>query len=291
MKKLLLVFALLLIPGFIWGCGYDFDPAQVVATTLPVYEFTNALCEGTNITVTRLITEEISCLHDYSLQTRQMRAVEGAQLVAISGGGLEAFLSDALFSAKNIIDASHNIQLDCHEGQHQEHSRHSHDVDPHFWLSPTHAKTMVDNICRGLIEYYPAQKELFLKNQAALIQKLDQLESYGKETLSQINCRELVSFHDGFTYFAQAFDLHILKAVEEESGSEASAAELIEIINIVNENKLPAIFTERSGSTSAASIIAAETGAKIYQLDMAMSGDSYFEAMYHNINTLKEALG
>ena len=53
---------------------------------------------------------------------------------------------------------------------------------------------------------------------------------------------------------------------------------------------LPAIFTERSGSVSAASIIARETGVKVYQLDMAMAGDDYFAAMYHNIDTLKEAL-
>ena len=83
----------------------------------------------------------------------------------------------------------------------------------------------------------------------------------------------------------------IVKAVEEESGSEASARELIEMITLVEENALPAIFTETSGSTSAAGIIARETGCGQYTLDMAMSGDSYFNAMYHNIDTIKEALG
>ena len=82
----------------------------------------------------------------------------------------------------------------------------------------------------------------------------------------------------------------ILKAIEEESGSEASAAELIELIEEVEHHKLPAIFTETSGSSSAASVISRETDAAIHTLDMAMAGDSYFDAMYHNINTLKEAL-
>ena len=79
--------------------------------------------------------------------------------------------------------------------------------------------------------------------------------------------------------------------MEEESGSEASAAELKELIYLVREHRLPAIFTEKSGSASAAGIISKETGASVYSLDMAMSGDSYFDAMYHNIDTLKEALG
>ena len=78
--------------------------------------------------------------------------------------------------------------------------------------------------------------------------------------------------------------------MEEESGSEASARELIHLIEEVEHHSLPAIFTERSGAESAASIISRETGTKQYVLDMAMAGDSYFDAMYHNIDTLKEAL-
>ena len=85
--------------------------------------------------------------------------------------------------------------------------------------------------------------------------------------------------------------MHILRAVEEESGSEASARELIELIEEVEHHSLPAIFTEKSGSVSAAGIIARETGCGSFPLDMAMAGDSYFEAMYHNIDTVKEALG
>ena len=78
--------------------------------------------------------------------------------------------------------------------------------------------------------------------------------------------------------------------MEEESGSEASAAELKHLIEEVRHHKLPAIFTEVLGSTSAARIIADETGISVYTLDMAMYGDGYFNAMHHNIDTLKEAL-
>ena len=79
--------------------------------------------------------------------------------------------------------------------------------------------------------------------------------------------------------------------MEEESGSEASALELRELIELVEAHRLPAIFVERSGSDAAAKIIAAQTGVKIFTLDMAISGDDYFDAMYHNIDTVKEALG
>ena len=119
---------------------------------------------------------------------------------------------------------------------------------------------------------------------------LDALRSYGEEALASLRCRELISFHDGFSYFAESFDLTILEAVEEESGSEASAKELIHLIEEVEHHQLSAIFTEKNGSASAAEIIARETGCAVYTLDMAMAGDSYFDAMYHNIDTIKEAL-
>ena len=112
-----------------------------------------------------------------------------------------------------------------------------------------------------------------------------------RNRLSSLSCRELITFHDGFSYLAESFDLTILEAVEEESGSEASAQELIELVELVQSHQLPAIFTESNGSASAADIIAAESGAAVYTLDMAMAGEDYFEAMYHNIDTIKEALG
>jgi ABC-type Zn uptake system ZnuABC Zn-binding protein ZnuA len=109
--------------------------------------------------------------------------------------------------------------------------------------------------------------------------------------LEYLHSRNLVTFHDGFSYLAQAFDLEILHAIEEESGSEASASELIEIINLIEANNIRTIFTESNGSVSAADIISKETNVAVKELDMCMGSRSYFDAMYHNIDTLKEALG
>ena len=278
MKRLFVcLLALLLLSA---GCA-PAEKAQVAATTLPVYEFTSRLCQGTDISVTRLVTENVSCLHDYSVSVRQMRAVESAQLVVISGAGLEHFMED-LLSGREAVDASAGIELAESEED---------GFDPHIWLSPELAKVMVERIRVGLTEKYPQYGEIFRENARLLSDELDALQSYGEEALSSLSCRELITFHDGFGYFADAFDLEILEAVEEESGSEASAFELKHLISLTNQHKLPAIFIERSGSDSAARVIAAETGVKVFTLDMAMSGDSYFDAMYHNIDTIKEALG
>lgn len=288
MKK---IFLLLLPVLLLYGCSRE-PTADIAATTLPVYDFTSALCQGTPLTVTRLVTEEVSCLHNYSLNVRQVQAAEAADVIVQSGAGLEEFLHD-LLQDKAVIDPSEGIDLLCPEEEHDhdhDHQGHSHEEDPHIWLSPENAAVMAENICRGLCLRYPQYQEIFQSNLPSLLEQLDALQAYGEQKLTGLSCREMIPFHDGFSYFAQSFGLTIVEAVEEESGSEASAKELIHLIELVREHDLPAIFVEKNGSSSAASILSRETGVKVYTLDMAMSGSSYFDAMYHNIDTIKEAL-
>ena len=289
MKKTIALLGILMI--MLCGCQTQGKTADIAATTLPVYEFTLHLCQGTDLTVAQLVTESVSCLHDYALNVGQVKTVEGARLVVISGAGLEEFMED-LLQDKPIVDASEHIPLleSCHEHDHHEDHSHHSEADAHIWLSPENARIMAENICRGLIAQYPQHTAVFEKNLATLQQKLQELIEYGNSELSNLNSHEIITFHDGFSYFAEYYGLHILSAVEEESGAEASAAELKEMITMVNAHQLPAIFVEKNGSDSAASIISSETGAAVFTLDMAMSG-SWFDAMYHNIDTIKEALG
>lgn len=279
------------------GCSPKQPDPDITATTLPVWQFTSLLCEGTPLRVDRLITEEVSCLHDYTLTVDQMKAIEGSRLVVISGAGLEEFLQESLTGAETVVDSSEGIELlegGCHHDHETEEAaepEHRHETDSHIWLSPDNAAIMAENICDALCREYPDRAPVFLENLKALTARLAELESYGETQLSSLSCREILTFHDGFGYLAHEYDIEILEAIEEEAGAESSAKELIHLIALVEERGLPAIFVEKSGSGSAAGIIAAETGASLYTLDMAMSGDDYFSAMYHNIDTLKEALG
>ena len=292
MKKIIITILLFSI-FLLSACSRFSTEYDIVATTLPVYSYTAALCGNTNLSVGRLITDNISCLHDYSLQVRQMRMIEDADIIVISGVGLEDFMEDILHNAQNVVDASENAHV--HSGGHTHaHSREDHthhqDHDPHIWLSPENAKFMAQNICQALCIQYPDYCEVFKNNLQALLVQLDELQEYATNQLEDLSCRELITFHDGFAYLAESFDLTILEAIEEESGSEASAKEIINLANLIESHHIPAIFTETNSSDACASILQSETGVNVFTLDMAMTGDSYFDSMYHNINTLKEAL-
>lgn len=294
MKKISVFLSILWILSLFSGCSPAEAAPQIAATTAPVCQFTEILCQDTNLTVTRLITESVSCLHDYTLQVSQMRAAEASEVIILSGAGLEEFMGDWLDSGK-CIDSSADVPVislgEDHAHQHEHGHEHNHEHDPHIWLSPINAKMMAQSICSALAERYPADADTIKGNLPGLLSRLDALQAYGEENLSHLTTQEMITFHDGFAYFADCFGLTILEAVEEESGSEASAQELKHLIHLVEEHNLPAIFIEVNGSSSAASVISRETGAKVFTLDMAMAGDDYFESMYHNIDTIKEALG
>ena len=167
-------------------------------------------------------------------------------------------------------------------------------------MDPACAQDMMAVIAQGLGEALYgddwASHGEFHTNQLVAKDVLEQARQRWAEQLAPLAGAELITFHDGFQYFARAFDLTLLKAIEEEEGAEASAAEIQEIAGLIAEYDIPAIFTEVNGSDATANAIARETGVAVEQLDMIMSGGGtgigpYIDAMQGNIDTIVEALG
>ena len=282
MQKKCLLPVLLALLMLLSGCRSQAQPAQIAATTLPVYEFTSRLCEGTPLTVTRLVTESVSCLHDYTLTVAQMEKIGRADVVVLNGLGLEDFMEDALQTAKQTITASTGVEtLPGEDGD-----------DPHIWLDPANAIRMCRNIADGLSAVYPDKQAQITQNLQSVTAEYQAAQAYGDETLRALSCRELVTFHDGFSYFARAFGLTIAAAMEIEEGSEPSAREIETIIHLVEDRQIPAVFCEENGETLTAQTVANETGAALYALTMGMGEGEMgcTDAIYKNIDTIREAL-
>ena len=282
MKRRIIVILLMLC--LLSGCAGGSRAAQVdiLATTAPVAHIAGAVTAGSGLTVGTLISEPVSCLHDYALSVAQMEAVEQAKLVICSGAGLEDFMGDALAGCETVIEASAGLALlPGEEGE----------ADPHVWLAPENMIAMTRTVETALAGLYPAQAALFAENADVLCRQLEELQTYGEEQLAGLRCRKLVTFHDGFAYFAHAFGLEIAASMEIEAGSEPSARELEEIIRLIREQDIPAVFTEINGTADAAELVARETGCAVFSLDTAISTTNYLSAMRRNIDTIKEALG
>lgn len=273
-------------------------PLHILATTYPVYLFTTAVTDGVEgVEVSLLVNSQSSCLHDYTLTTTDMKEVETADVIVMNGVGLEDFMDDALAASQApVIDCSEDVVLLPYEGHkdhdHMENEEAGDHYDPHIWMSPDNAAQMMQNIRDGLSKQLPQAEQMMTDNVVRADTRLTEEIPALSDSLSQ---RGLITFHDGFQYFSNAFDLNLLKAIEEEEGSEASASDIQEIIDLIRQYDIPAIFTEKKGSTATADAIARETGVKVYQLDMIMSGEGsglqpYLDAMNANISTIAEAL-
>lgn len=274
------------------------DNLTIAATTYPVYLFTTAVTQGVEgVEVKLLVNQQTSCLHDYTLTVNDMKVIEGADVIVLNGAGLEDFMDDALAaSGAAVIDCSQGIGLLPYAG----HADHDHGededegdhYDPHIWMCEENAAVMMNNIAHGLGALDAAHLDTYTENSeaAAALLPADPLAD------GELACPYLITFHDGFHYFAQDNGLTLLKSIEEEEGSEASAADIREIISLIGEYDIPAIFTEVNGSDATAQAIARETGCKVYTLDMIMSGDGtgiqpYVDAMNANYDTILQALG
>lgn len=279
LKRLLLLTMTL---ALLVGCGSENiaenQEDTILATTYPMYWLCTNLLENTQgIQVEALITEQVSCLHDYTLTTTQMRSIEGADLVVLSGAGLEHFMESALSSVSQdkLVDSSVGIELI--------------DDDPHIWLDPERYAQQAENVGAALEEKYPDQADTILKNTLRFTQELRELkETLNVELQSASVDKNIITFHDGFAYFADAFGLNILAAIEEEEGAEPSAAEIREICTLVEEYDLNRVFVEVNGSTAAAEIISEETGVTYRPLSTIMSETEggYQAAMEENIRQL-----
>lgn len=298
-------------------CGCTQAPAEeeklhILATTYPVYLFTTALTQGVEgVEVSLLVNAQTSCLHDYTLTVKDMKAIEEADVIVMNGAGLEDFMADALSQSEAaVIDCSENIQLlpSLEHGEHEGHD-HEEEQDPHYWMDPRRASAVVKAIADGLSALDPAHGDtygrrwiLLYDRMGGTVQDLDMAQLMLVNATSSAfpledlcSTTQFITFHDGFQYFAQAFGLDLLKAIEEEEGSTASAQEIKEVVALIEEYDIPAIFVEKNGSRSTAEVIARETGCAIYELDMLMSGDGtgiepYLDAMTANLKTIAEAL-
>ncbi len=196
-------------------------------------------------------------------------------------------------------EEEHDHDHDDEDASTEEEHDHDHDYenDPHYWMSPITAATMVETIAAELAILDPANADIYTANAAAAVEKLLAAQEDFSTQLESLSARDLITFHDGFAYFAAAFDLDLLVSIEEEEGQEASAMVIAEIITIIGEHKVPTIFTEDYSSDSTAKAIASETGVNILCLSMMMSGeaenagiDTYIEIMQNNINVIIEGL-
>ena len=299
MKKAILTVVLAILLA-LPGCAPAAEDARltVVCTTYPIYLFASSMAEGVDgVRVERLDTGSTGCLHDYTLSMGDMKKLERADVIALNGAGLEEFLEDALAASDAaVIDCSQGVELleslsHNHDGDEEDGHDHGH-WDPHYWMDPRRAAGMARNLEAGLSDADADHRSNYQTGCTRVLEMLDRCRtSMGVFDGGRPQFPGLITFHDGFQYFAEGCGLPLLASIEEEAGSEASAREIVEITRLVKEYHIPVIFTEVNGSDATANAISRETGCRVARLTMLMDGpegdlEAYYTGIAENVSAI-----
>ncbi|MBS7241633.1 metal ABC transporter substrate-binding protein [Treponema sp.] len=268
----------------------DTNTIKITATFYPLYVSLLNITDGVEgIELSLLAPPDTGCLHDYQLTTKDMKKIENSNILVANGAGMEDFIEKILETKKDsLIIASEGFELT--------------DNNSHVWVSPEGAIHQTQRIVEGLSHLDPSNATKYVMNGNAYLLKLQNLRNHMHSILDEYSGKKIVTFHEAFPYFASEFNLEIASVIEREPGEAPGPKELKEQISEINSiisdgNKI-ALFAEPQYSSSAAEIIAKETGLKVYELDPCVTGnlkseyikDSYITAMKKNAEVLKEAL-
>ncbi len=308
MRKLLpLLLCVLMGSASLSGCTrQSAKPADflVVGSIYPVYITLLNLTEGVDGVEAKLMTDtQAGCLHDYTLLPGDMKKLESADLFVINGAGMESFLNRVAEGVPGltVLDASEGIALLEEHGHEEEdaHDGHDHDHDhdgpnPHVWTSVSRYIAQVENIARGLCERDPDRAPLYEKNRDRYLASLRTLQADMQTALSEAPDLRIITFHAAFEYLADDFGLTVEAVIETEPDESPSPRRLVELIELVREHRITAVFAEPQYSSASAKVVARETGCALLTLDPIVTGadnpDAYLEGMRRNTETLLESV-
>ena len=320
MKKRLL--CLLLTLALLGCCGCAAAPQdgddrlQVVCSLFPYYDFVRAI-GGDHVSPTLLIPAGRET-HSFEPTPLDVITLSQADVFVYNGGEGELWVEEILESAgENIafslrmmdhIDALEEEIVEGMEGgdhghdhEHEE-DEHHHEItyDEHIWTSPVGAKELCRAICETLCAADSAHADEYRANLDAYLAQLDQLDAEFRSVVADAQRCTLV-FGDRFPllYFCKTYGLDYRAAFHGCAGdTEPSLATLKYLIDKVDEEEIPVVYTIELSSQKVANAIAETTGAKVARLHSCQNvtrqefdaGETYLTLMQANVAALKEGL-
>lgn len=246
---------------------------------------------GDRVNVTSLVSANGDS-HVYTPAPSDAKRIADSRLVIINGLGLEGWLPRLVKSAggkADIVTATTGITPRKQDGH----------ADPHAWQAVPNAGIYAGNIRDALIAADPASAATYRANTDAYQAKLDQLDKEIREAVAGIPQarRKVISTHDAFGYFADAYGITFVAPRGVSTEAEPSARDVAAIITQVRKAGIPAVFLENISDPRLMKRIAGETGAKIggtlYSdslTDEKGDAPTYIDMVRHNIKTLTSAL-
>ncbi len=263
------------------GCTHspDDNRLQIVSSITPLSYFAERI-GGRYVSVSVMVPPG-GDPHSYEPKPSQLVMLSHAILFIKAGSGIEFELDWmprilSLNPGLRICDASAGATLlpmpkgeraedaDMYHEEHREHHRHG-NKDPHFWLSPANAVTIVRNIAKALESEDPAHSKEYRANASRLEEELRALDREIQEKISGVTLRKFLVFHPAWGYFAHDYGLEQI-AVEAE-GKSLTPGQMRHVIDTAKKNGIRVVFISPQFNAQQAGAIAKAIGGKIHSVD------------------------
>ncbi|MGX7149786.1 zinc ABC transporter substrate-binding protein AdcA [Enterococcus ureasiticus] len=277
----------------------DKKKLTIVTSFYPMYEFTRNIV-GDSGDVTSMVPAGTEA-HDYEPSAKDIANLQDADAFVYNSEYMETWVPKMEKSLKNVtsIKASEGMVLlpggkDHDHSAEKNHDGHSHDYDPHLWLSPFRAIKEVETIRDGLIKQFPEQKKIFTKNAAAYIKQLTELDSLYKSKLLNAKQKNFITQHTAFSYLALDYNLKQVPIAGISPDQEPKPSRIAELKKLVEETGINYIYFEENANDRVAKTLANEAGVELLVLNPlegltkedTKAGKTYISVMKENLEAL-----
>jgi len=267
------VVALALLGAGCGSTGSSDGKLEVVATTTQIGDWVREV--GGNAVAVDQVLEPNTDPHEYEPRPSDVEAAASAELVFASGDNLDSWIEQIVSdggSDATVVDLGAAVPERLPgEDSGEEASRY----DPHWWHDPRNAEAAVREIASRLAVADPAHRRQFRRNAATYLERLRRLDRGIARCIDAVPVarRKLVTDHDAFGYFARRYGIDVVGAVipSQTTQAQPSAKDLSELIDLIERERVAAVFPESSLSAKVADAIARQTGASA---DYTLYGDT-----------------
>lgn len=278
-------------------------PAVVVAASTPVLADIIRAALGPRAEVWSVVPVN-GDPHTYEATARELERIGTADLYIQMGANLERYeesgawrraVQDAEVPVLRLADHLELITKDLVI----DHGDHVHDLragDPHVWLDPGYVRRIAILARDAVIELDPAGRASYESAAAAYDAELARLETELEQGIATIPSghRQLVVLHDAYAYFAARFGFEVIGYVTRNPGQEPSAADVADLVRIVRDTGVPAVFAEPQLDATVLEMVAAETGVAVRDLltdSFTAEVGTYLDLMRYDLAELTRSLG
>jgi zinc transport system substrate-binding protein len=263
---------------------------KIGVTLHPYYSWTrNVVGDLKGYEVRPILPGEIDA-GDYQPRPEDIKKLTDLDAIVINGIGHDDFIV-------GMIKAAGNVGLKViriNETTPQIHSAHGTGVNSHTFISFTNAIQQTYAIQKALAAMRPGDAVALQRNAADYARRLRLIKSKGAQQLAAAKIKRVVTVHDGYGYLMQEFGLEIAGVVQPAHGLTPSAAELRDMVKLLQREKIRVVFSEETFPQPMLKVLRDEAGVKVYTITHIASGeytaDKFEREMQKNVDTMVRAL-